>query len=236
LWGSLAAAAATTAASARARGAARRIAMLAGTATAAWAAWRPRDGDPRALWWPVTACAVIAAATMLGGRPRLGAVFAVLLQAGLLAYAAWALLVTSGSPALPFLDQASEALVLGGVAGAGGSLLAKGASRLRLVLAAAAALGACAAGVAAPGGSHLVLRHLVAAGNSGLPFPVTLALTAAALGGLVIATARPRIFAPLLVAAVCARRPEPHLIAGVLASTVLLVDALVAPREQAERD
>jgi hypothetical protein len=52
---------------------------------------------------------------------------------------------------------------------------------------------------------------------------VTAALLAAALAGLVIATGVRGLAAPLLIALVCARRPESWCVAGGLASSVLLI-------------
>jgi hypothetical protein len=210
------------AATALARGrVAPRIAAIVVVAAAAWIAVRSRRGVEAAdVWWPAAAgFAATGAALLASGR-----LFAALLQAGLLAYAAWALLVgRAGSH--PWIDQASEALVLAGIAGAG---LAgwTGTTAARRTLAGTAAALVIGAWVFSPDAARSVIRHLVSAGNSGLPTSPTAALVAAAAAGLVIATGARGLLSALIAALVCARKPEPWLVTGALASSALLLSQL----------
>jgi hypothetical protein len=188
---------------------------------ACWIFARRGDPDAALFWWPALASPFVAGAAILLGSRSAIALGAAALQAGLAAYAAWALVVTTGPGARPALDQSSEALVFGGIALAGVASWTRG-SRRRTALAAAAFGGACSVAAAFPGASHAVARHLVSAGSSGLPFAATAALLAASLAGLVIATGTRGLAPALLIALVCARRPEPAFILGTLASSLLL--------------
>jgi hypothetical protein len=212
----------------------RAAACAAVLAAACWVLARRTTSDVSELWWAALAGAAVAGAWILGSSRSASALGATALQGGVGAYAAWAIVIGTGSGALTALDRASEALVLGGVAVAGLAAWRPGSPR-RSALAAAGFAAACAAAALKPEAAHAIVRHLVSAGNSGLPFPATTILIAAALAGIVVATGARGLAVPLLIALVCARRPGPWLIAGTLASSLLLLSRDWESRPSAKR-
>jgi hypothetical protein len=216
-------AAATVVLAIKPRGGPRFAAAVAIAVAIGWVFARQAERNPVDAWVPLLGGAAVAGAGILASLRGASDAGAAVLQAGLAFHAAWALLVASGRAAVPALERASEALVLGGIAAAGIGAWRPGLGAGRTVLAAALLAGLLGAAAAFPGPAHAVVRHLFAAGTSGLPFVVTAGLLAAALAGLVVATGARGLAAPLIVALVCARRPEPWLVVGALASSLLLL-------------
>jgi hypothetical protein len=218
-----AALAARIAADVRDLGVAATATACAILAAGAWVVVGAPHADARTLWWPSAAGAALAFGLLLA-RPAPAAGFAALLQGGIAAYAVWAAIVATARAPVAWLDKSSEVAILCGVAGTG--FAAGGRSRVRGALAAALLLAAGAGAVAAPEAAHALVRHLSAFGNSGLPSVVVAGLAAAAAAGAVHASGRVDVFAPLVAALTCARRPEARMVAALLASSALLAIAL----------
>jgi hypothetical protein len=198
-----------------------RLGALIAAGATAWVVARGAAEPPGARWWPAAVVAATALVTLATWRPRCETASAVLLQAGLLAYATWALAASSGGVPWPWLDRVSEVAILGGAAGVG---LASGSpSAARVVSAAAACAAVAVAGIAFPDVFHAVLRHVSGFGWSGLPRPLLTALAAAAAAGLAVSASSLRSFVPLAAILVCARRPGAELVAALTAATGLLL-------------